>query len=134
MNVKDRLKFFISSQELTISAFESILKVSNGYVNSISKSIGIDKLALLIESYPNLNITWLLTGKGEMLLKDSSIEIIPRDIIACQLCIEKDRLIDRQEDVISLLKEKVKTLEDKSNMSDGSSEESSKNEAYRQTA
>jgi hypothetical protein len=32
--------------------------------------MGIDKLELIIEKYPNLNIEWLLTGKGEMLKPD----------------------------------------------------------------
>lgn len=67
MNVKERLKRFIESRNISIRAFEESIRASNGYVNSISKSVGIDKLELIIENYPNLNMEWLLTGKGEML-------------------------------------------------------------------
>lgn len=67
MSVKDRLKIFIDSQKITISAFEKSIKASNGYVNSINKSIGIDKLENILELYPKLNIEWLFAEKGNML-------------------------------------------------------------------
>lgn len=67
MSVKERVKIFLSDSEMTVTAFEKSIKASNGYVNSISKSIGVDKLEQIIENYPNLNIEWLLAGKGEML-------------------------------------------------------------------
>lgn len=67
MSVKKRIKDFCQSEGIAISAFESNIGVSNGYVNAISKSIGIDKLNIIIEKYSNLSIEWLLTGKGEML-------------------------------------------------------------------
>ena len=66
MTVKDRIKLYCKAEGLTISAFEESIGVSNGYVNAISKSIGLDKLNTIIEKYSNLNIEWLLTGKGEM--------------------------------------------------------------------
>ena len=67
MTVKNRIKEFCKSENLSISAFEDTIRVSNGYVNSISKSIGIDKLNTILEIYPNINLEWLLTGKGKML-------------------------------------------------------------------
>lgn len=66
MNVKERIKKFIDTEGLSISAFEKSIYTSNGYINSISKNIGIDKLNLIIEKYPNLNLEWLITGKGSM--------------------------------------------------------------------
>ncbi|MFX1668501.1 hypothetical protein JZ968_10090 [Riemerella anatipestifer] len=67
MSVKNRLKTFIKSQGTTISSFEKGINVSNGYVNSISKGIGGEVLLNILEKSPELNIDWLLTGKGEML-------------------------------------------------------------------
>ena len=49
---------------MTNRAFEESIEVSNGYINSISKSIGLDKLETIIEKYPNLNVEWLFTGNG----------------------------------------------------------------------
>jgi len=74
MNVKSRLKKFVESQNITISDFERSISVSNGYVNSISKNIGIDKICVLLENYPNVNLEWLFAGKGEM-LKNGTVEL-----------------------------------------------------------
>ena len=41
MSVKNRIKEFLEVENITISSFEKLLNLSNGYVNSISKSIGI---------------------------------------------------------------------------------------------
>lgn len=73
MNVKERVKEFTKFFGITVSAFEKSIHVTNGYVNSISKSIGIDKIESILEIYPNLNIEWLLTGKGFMLKEDTSV-------------------------------------------------------------
>lgn len=67
MTVKDRIKAFCRTEKTTISAFEASIGVANGYVNAISKSIGIDKINSILEKYPNLDLEWLLTGKGNML-------------------------------------------------------------------
>lgn len=82
MSVKDRIKLFCKAEGITITAFESSIGASNGYVNAITKSIGLDKLYLLLEKYPNINLEWLLAGKGEMLKTDlvsqcNSVEQMP---------------------------------------------------------
>lgn len=76
MSVKERLKKFISSQNMTIVDFEQSICSANGYVNSISKSVGLDKLQLIIENYPILNIEWLLTGEGNMLKVDDEVKFV----------------------------------------------------------
>ena len=71
--VKERLKEFISKEGLSVRKFESSINASYSYVNSISRSIGIDKIQNISEVYPKLNLTWLLTGKGEMTLKEYTL-------------------------------------------------------------
>ena len=56
MSVKDRVKEFIKMMNLTVKDFEVSINASNGYINSISKSIGLDKLEIILKIYPNLNI------------------------------------------------------------------------------
>ncbi|TSE08787.1 hypothetical protein [Aquimarina algiphila] len=67
MSVKKRLKEYISYKKLAIRQFENSINASNSYVNSISKSIGVDKLESIVENYPDLNLKWLLAGKGSMI-------------------------------------------------------------------
>lgn len=66
MTVKDRIKEFCKAENSTVSAFEANIGVANGYVNAISKSIGLDKIKTILEKYPNLDIEWLLVGNGNM--------------------------------------------------------------------
>lgn len=70
--LKERLIEFIKSQGLSQGKFEKLLCFSNGYVNSISKGIGGDKLQRIIGKFPQLNTDWLLYGRGNM-LKDEKI-------------------------------------------------------------
>lgn len=66
MTVKDRIKEFCKAEGIPVSAFEATIGVANGYVNAISKSVGIDKIKLILENFPNLDIEWLLVGTGTM--------------------------------------------------------------------
>lgn len=74
MSIKERLKIFIEYSNLSVSAFEKSISASNGYVNSISKSIGADKLDLIAAAYPQLNLSWVRFEEGEMLKSDSAQE------------------------------------------------------------
>lgn len=66
-SLKQRLVSFIYYKRLSQKKFEDSIGVSNGYVNSISKGIGADKLEKICSKYPELNRKWLLYGQGEML-------------------------------------------------------------------
>lgn len=79
-NQKERLKTFISAMNLTNAAFEKSLGLSNGYINSMRKGLGYDKLEQVSNLYADLNMGWLLTGEGEMLKisSPSDIRYMPR--------------------------------------------------------
>ena len=79
MEVKDRLKLFLKTQNITQLAFCNALDVSTGYISSMRKSISPDKLSCIAAKYPQLNITWLLTGQGEM-LKPGNLPTAPTTI------------------------------------------------------
>lgn len=65
--VKQRLIFFLEEKNISKTDFGNKIGVSNAYVTSIRKSIQPDKIKSIALNYPDLNIDWLLTGKGEML-------------------------------------------------------------------
>ncbi|MDR1729958.1 MAG: helix-turn-helix domain-containing protein [Prevotellaceae bacterium] len=91
MSVKERIKEFIKSKKMTISDFEKQINVANGYVNSISKGIGTEKIEIILEKYPNLNIEWLITGTGEMLKPDRKNETDSHTTIELLLNILKEK-------------------------------------------
>ena len=70
MTVRDRIKAFCRAENIAVSTFEKSIGASNGYVNNISRSIGIDYLNTLVEKYSKLSLEWLLTGKGTMYRDD----------------------------------------------------------------
>lgn len=66
-NVKDRLIAYLSKKGINKSEFGRTVGVSSAFVSSIRQSIHPDKIGKIAAAYPDLNIEWLLTGKGEML-------------------------------------------------------------------
>ena len=67
-NVKSRLIEFLKFKSISQKAFAQSVGVSAGFVYAIRVSIQPKTLEKISNVYPNLNITWLLTGVGPMLL------------------------------------------------------------------
>lgn len=65
--VKERLIYFIKSKNLNQKNFESLLGLSNGYVNNIRKSISSEVLQKICAEFPDLNRDWLIYGESPML-------------------------------------------------------------------
>ena len=67
MGVKERLREYIKTLNISEREFCRKIGVSVSYVNSIRTSIQPDKMKSIGEKFPDLNPIWLLTGDGEML-------------------------------------------------------------------
>tara|TARA_R110002074_G_scaffold101555_3_gene219357 strand:- start:1947 stop:2627 length:681 start_codon:yes stop_codon:yes gene_type:complete len=85
MSVKKRIKIFIKNEKLSVSAFEKSIDAANGFVNSISKSIGANKLLNINRVYPKINSEWLLTGEGKMLKTMQVVEVDPSTLVYMQV-------------------------------------------------
>lgn len=95
-SVKERLIEYLKQAGISKSEFSRVIGVSNAYITSIRQSISQEKIQSIALNYPNLNIEWLLTGKGEMLRTaindtasvpdgrrmDNAIPLIPMDAFA----------------------------------------------------
>ena len=103
MSVKERIREFAKKEKGSVKAFENSINASNGYINSIQKSIGLDKLEAILEKYPNLNLEWLLTGKGEM-IKTTKIE--EKDILEVRID-NQEREIHRLNTIIDIIATKL---------------------------
>lgn len=73
--VRQRLKNFISYRNMSIRAFQEAACLSNSFVASIDQSIAPKTRAKIQSAFPDLNMSWLLTGEGEMLRQASSQNI-----------------------------------------------------------
>lgn len=66
-SVKDRTIEFIKYKGLKMKEFEEKCGLSTGYVTSMRKGYGADKLANVLNAFPELNREWLLYNEGKML-------------------------------------------------------------------
>ena len=66
-SVKERIKEFVKFKKIPVRQFCLSIGVSESFVSNMVKSIQPDKIYNISQQYPELNIEWLLTGKGEML-------------------------------------------------------------------
>lgn len=76
--VLNRIKQFIDYKGIAISAFEKSIGMSNASLGKSLKTggtIGADKLGNILTAYPEINLYWLVTGKGEMLTTESRDEV-----------------------------------------------------------
>ena len=65
--VKERTIQFIKYKGISMKSFEELCSLSTGYVTSMRKGYGSEKLNNVLIAFPDLNRDWLLYGEGEML-------------------------------------------------------------------
>lgn len=71
MILKEKLQQYIDSKDINTSEFERSIGVSKSYWRN-TKNISADVLLEIVKKYPELNIEWLITGKGSMLKSAAS--------------------------------------------------------------
>lgn len=67
MTTKDRLKEFLSVKGIGRNRFETQIGVSRGYLSTKSDVISSEVIEKSAEVFHDLNLDWLITGKGEMI-------------------------------------------------------------------
>jgi phage repressor protein C with HTH and peptisase S24 domain len=81
--VKQRLEKFLEYKNISKSEFGRVIGVSSAYISSMRKSITPDKAESIALNYPDLNIQWLITGNGQMLIerekqfRDAKKDVLP---------------------------------------------------------
>ena len=122
--IGDRINNIINHLGMNINSFSKEIGMSNnvtiGRIISGTSKPSFEILSKIVLRYCSIiNVVWLITGKGEMLIKGSeklsSMVSEPSNNLysECKSCKEKDKLISVQEDNIALLKEKLEYLDQK---------------------
>ncbi len=73
--MKDRLKQFIDYKQLNILKFSKEINVTEGTIRKIindNSGIQSKNLEKIANTFPELNLHWLITGRGPMLLDESA--------------------------------------------------------------
>jgi hypothetical protein len=108
MKVTDRLQEYLKLREISPYTFERTCSIANGYLKKQMKgkgSIGSKIVERITEKYKDLNVSWLLTGKGQMLVSNYSLS----DEISA--IAEKELEYAKHEQIVSTLREKILILE-----------------------
>lgn len=66
-SVKERLIKFLDAGNISKSEFGRRIGVSPAFITSMRKSMQPDKVKRIALEFPELDMTWLLTGEGQML-------------------------------------------------------------------
>lgn len=64
---------YIKYKGVKKSEFYRATALSNGFLDK-NENIGSDKIEIIISRYQDLNVIWLITGTGEMLISDTTGE------------------------------------------------------------
>src|SRR5690554_3119352 len=81
-NILDRIKQLCDNESITITELERKISASKGVLSrALAKKTDIQSkwITKIVENYQLYNPSWLLTGKGEMLLKK---ELDPKDHVS----------------------------------------------------
>jgi hypothetical protein len=65
-SVRNRLLIYLNNINEKKARFERNIGASNGYVNNIKNSISPEFLEKITDYYSDLNLEWLLIGRGNM--------------------------------------------------------------------
>ena len=114
MRIIDRLYQYLHFHAMSAYSFEKICDLSNGYLGKQYRGKGTMGSAVLLkiqECFPDLNIHWLLTGKGRMIRHampyasedEPVVEMV--QVLQEQIALLQKSLNDKNE-LIGLLKKK----------------------------
>lgn len=92
MGEKDKIKQYLDYKGISKNKFYTETGLSIGFLDS-GKSLGADKVKIIINKYPDLNIDWLVLDKGPMIKQQYEAEIS----IKKEFSLRTDRKIEVQD-------------------------------------
>jgi transcriptional regulator with XRE-family HTH domain len=107
----DRLYEYLELKRLSAYNVEHACGLSNGYLNKQRRgkgSMGTDILEKISEQYGDLSLSWLVKGKGPMLVQPAGKK---GELTGLELQDEEKIYSTSRDEIIQLLKEKVAILE-----------------------
>ncbi|MFY7666142.1 hypothetical protein [Flavobacterium sp.] len=105
-----RIKKIIEAYRLSVSAFEKRCNMSNNSIQvAIKRNANVkdETLINILEAFPDISPSWLLTGNGAMYKSDTSV--VAEDPITFH-GVDPQYVIQIQKDYIDKLKEEIREL------------------------
>ena len=70
--VQERLIVLAKALNISPNQFSLSIGRDRSYVKKITKEIQTDALRSIFNTYPNVNLVWIITGKGDIFIKEDS--------------------------------------------------------------
>ena len=70
--VQERLIVLAKALNISPNQFSLSIGIDRSYVKKITKEIQTDALRSIFNTYPNVNLVWIITGKGDIFIKEDS--------------------------------------------------------------
>ena len=107
-NMKERLKQLIDYYGISTNLFSQKIGVSEGTIRKIltqNTTIRSDTLEKISQNFTEINMDWLITGRGEMLLENSQEGgcYVDGDNISRLIDILQDTLVEKDKQIDRLL-------------------------------
>lgn len=112
--MKERILQFIEYKRLSKNKFYKETGLSNGILDK-QGGISSDSLEKIYYIYPEINLDWLLTGKGEMLKKEGLVQQAHNNISST---ITQQQTIHAPEDYETLKQENKRLTQENSGLKD----------------
>lgn len=112
--MKERILQFIEYKRLSKNKFYKETGLSNGILDK-QGGISSDSLEKIYYVYPEINLDWLLTGKGEMLKKEGLVQEAHNNISST---ITQHQTIHAPEDYETLKQENKRLTQENSGLKD----------------
>ena len=112
--MKERILQFIEYKRLSKNKFYKETGLSNGILDK-QGGISSDSLEKIYCVYPEINLDWLLTGKGEMFKKEGLVQQAHNNISST---ITQHQTIHAPEDYETLKKENQRLTQENSGLKD----------------
>ncbi|WP_320052807.1 hypothetical protein [uncultured Acetobacteroides sp.] len=111
MGAIQRVLEYLENKGVSKYKFYKETGLSNGFLDK-GENVGSDKCEIIISCYSDLNLYWLITGKGEMLLgSQSSLDQVPDNIK--ELAALYRECNDKGNRIIELLEENARLKEER---------------------
>lgn len=106
MTEKDKIKQYLDFKGISKNSFYKKTGLSVGFLDS-GKSLGVDKLKIIINIYPDINIEWIVLDKGDMIKQQESQQNETKETIIYKSDPRDIELIELQREHIKILKEQL---------------------------
>lgn len=109
--MKERIDKLIKALNISGREFSRSIGKSESFSRTITGSIGSDVLVEIIRTYPEVNLSWLIIGEGEMFNKNTNAEIETTEKTSPEFLLEylkeKDKTIGDLREEIGRLKQQL---------------------------